>query len=387
MPYMPDKLKNVPHPGLRNIKTCITIVLILIFYRLINREGAALALVAGIVCMQDSIDKSIRLGIDRLKGTFMGGLFGVIFALLKVPEMHFALFLLCVFFGIMLFIFLCNLLRAKSSIVIGCIVFFVIILDTENLHAPVAYALNRTLDTVIGIVLAFIVNQLIFRPKPELYRGRSSANPFFNYEIHHADNQKAMGWKGEETTELYIYPESKVCEDRNFDFRLSVSKELIEKSSFYKFPGYKRHTMLLNGKMFLSHSYKGAARYSIHLSKYEVDCFKGKWDTSCIGLGTNLCLMTSNSYTGSMEPVFSSSISDLKNDRFEGFYILQDNLTTTFVCNDQVFTETLNKGDFAMVGWYTNGNFSYSVSFSESSPPASGEALAIKISCSKDQYK
>lgn len=380
---MLEKLKKIPHPGLRNIKTCIAVVIIIILYKAMGRDGVVLALVAAVICMQDSIDKSIKLGITRIEGTLLGGLFGVCFTFLHIQQLSFPLFLVCVFFGVMLFIFICNLIGARSSIFIGCVVFFMIIFDSTD-DTPISFALNRTLDTLVGIVVAFIINQLIFRPRPERYRGQSSINPFFNYDIRRADHQKRMGWQDEDTTELYIYPEDELCEDRRFDFRLSHTVVKMENSVFYKFPGYKRQVMLLDGKMRLTHSFNGEPHHSIDLSQYDVDCFKGEWDTSCTGLCTDLCLMTKECYAGNMEAVYSPDIFSLKNDRFEGFYILEDNTKVTFTYEGRDQRETLNRGDVFFVGWYTNGPFSYTVSFSVNHSLEVGTVAAIRISCPKD---
>lgn len=380
---MLEKLKKIPHPGLRNVKTCIAVVIIIIIYKTIGRNGVILALVAAILCMQDSVDKSINLGIARIKGTLLGGLLGVCFTLLHLDQLNLLLFLVCIFFSVMIFIFICNLIGAKSSILIGCVVFLMTVLESTD-YSPITHAINRTVDTLVGIVVAFIINQLIFRPRPERYRGQASINPFFNYDVKRLGHQKLMGWHNKDTTELYIYPEDELAEDRRFDFRLSHTVVKMEKNAFYKFPGYKRQVMLLDGEMQLTHSFNGEPHHSINLSQYDVDCFRGEWDTSCKGLCTDLCLMTKEGYTGNMEPVYAPDIFSLKNDHFEGVYILEDNTKITFTYEGRNQRETLNRGDFFFVGWYTNGSSDYTVSFSVNNPIDTGTVAAIRISCSKE---
>lgn len=377
---MLEKLKQLPHPGLRNIKTCIAVVVIIIIYQVTARSGVTLALVAAVLCMQESVDKSIRLGIIRGGGTLIGGLFGALFIYLRLNLLDFPLFLICVFFAVMIFIFICNLVGARSTIFIGCVVFFTIIFEVPEAN-PFLSAVNKTIDTLIGIIVSFVINQLIFRPRPERHRGKTSVNPFFHYEIRRAGNQKLMGWQGEDTTELYIYPEDELCEERRFDFRLSHTVVKMRESGFYKFPGYKRHVMLLDGQMHLYHSFNGKLNHSKHLSKYDVDYFRGEWDTHCKGQGSDLCLMTKDTYSGSMEPVSAPGVYTLKNDSFEGFYILADNTRINLTYEGAAHSEILNKGDFLLIGWYTNGTKSYAVSFDESQPPMADEVVAIRVSC------
>lgn len=112
------KLGPIPYPGLRNIKTAIAAVLCIVLYYYIGRSGVVLGLIAAFICMQDSMDKSIKQGIYRIMGTLLGGLFGCVFAYFDIASMHIAIFASSMFLGVVLFIYLCNLLHAQSSIII-----------------------------------------------------------------------------------------------------------------------------------------------------------------------------------------------------------------------------------------------------------------------------
>lgn len=377
---MRERLKKIPHPGWRNIKTAISVVLCLLLYRVIGRDGVLMALIAAILCMQDSVDKSLRLGIDRIKGTALGGLIGVGISLLELTSLPYALFLLCIFVAVVLFIFLCNLIRSRSSIVIGCFVFLIIVLESGEADNIYLEAINRTLDTFIGIGIAFVVNRLIFRPTPERFRGMNTVNPVFHYEIHKAKHLRRLKTKATEVEELYIYPENAVWEDKDFDLRIARNVSRIPDYTLAHFHGYKRLIMLLGGEMYIQHNFENERQYEVDLAQYEVDCFKGEWDTACHGLETDLSVVVKEHLSAAMTPISVPDIFTMKNDRMESFYILEDDLKLCFKSEGKEYRETVNKGDFIVVSWFTNGKTSYTLSMSRRTLEP-GAVAAVRISC------
>jgi len=373
---MLERLKNMRHPGLRNIKTAIAVVVCLVLYRFVNREGAAFALIAAVICMQGSVDKSKQLGFDRIRGTFMGGIFGSIFAYFGIPGLPFPLFILCTFAGVVLFIYICNLTDSKSSIDIGCAVFLIIIADSSNSEQPVLYAFNRTLDTLIGAVIALLVNQLIFRPKPEQFIGEETVNPVFHYKHTCSGNHKTVKWRCGEIEELYIYPEQAIYQDLDFDFRLSVTKSTDAHSIASEFPGYTRQLMLLEGDLSLSHK----EHHSVRLTPFETDIFKGAWETTSVGQSVELNLILAEDYSGELQPVFGGNRYTLKNDHCTAFYIVADNVKLSFRNGGKEYSESLSKGDFVIVSWFENGSEEYTARFLNTDTQM---ITAVKIECMK----
>jgi uncharacterized membrane protein YgaE (UPF0421/DUF939 family) len=62
--------------------------------------------------------------------------------------------------GIVAVIYACNRLGKPASVSIACIVLIAIMTNLKEV-TPVAYAANRVLDTLIGIVIAIIVNRAV----------------------------------------------------------------------------------------------------------------------------------------------------------------------------------------------------------------------------------
>lgn len=150
-------------PGFRTIKTAIAVFASLILYALISREGVIFAVMAILICMQDSVEKSIAEGINRTIGTIIGAVFGTIFVFMDIYYLNATVYYAIVMLGIIALIHVCHLIGIRRSIVIATVVYMVIILGAGD--NPIQYSIDRTFDTLIGIVMAVIVNNFLFKPK------------------------------------------------------------------------------------------------------------------------------------------------------------------------------------------------------------------------------
>lgn len=144
-------------PGMRNIKTGIGVMICVLVGYLNIIDKTFFAAVACIVSMQTTMKSSMTVGLNRLKGTFVGGLIGFLFALIKPGDP----ILSCI--GIITTIYICNILKINKSITIACVVYCAIHLNIGDGN-PVQYSINRILDTSIGVIIGVAVNYYIYRP-------------------------------------------------------------------------------------------------------------------------------------------------------------------------------------------------------------------------------
>lgn len=169
-------IENASPIGFRTIKTGISIFLCLVVYMLIEQFGftdtsnAFLACVTAIICMKDSVDESLHTGLFRLVGTFIGAVSGMayIYIARMLNEAMSDMILLSLF--IIAVISLCNLFKCPDAIVICCVVFlFVAMGQSDPEIGPVVHSIQRFTDTVIGLIVSFLVNRFLFNParKPE----------------------------------------------------------------------------------------------------------------------------------------------------------------------------------------------------------------------------
>ncbi|MCT4507785.1 MAG: aromatic acid exporter family protein [Tepidibacter sp.] len=140
--------------GMRNIKTAIAVSLSVAISRFFNMEYPFYAAIAAIISMQTTVEESFKVGKNRMLGTILGAMVGVIFYIISPKNV------ISIGVGISIVIYVCNFLGWNKSVSIAGIVFCVIMTNLDG-RDPIFYGLNRVLDTFIGIIIAVLVNCFI----------------------------------------------------------------------------------------------------------------------------------------------------------------------------------------------------------------------------------
>lgn len=138
------------------------------------------------------------------------------------------------------------------------------------------------------------------------------------------DKLSSSKWSGGTTTQLYIYPENELYENRNFIFRISSAKVDLEESTFTKLPNIKRRIMILDGRLKLIHE----NHHSITLEKFQQDTFYGDWNTKSYGKVIDFNLMLNENADGIIEYI------NLENEKIINVYKddKYNNTTEVFYC-------------------------------------------------------
>lgn len=103
-------------------------------------------------------------------------------------------------------------------------------------------------------------------------------------------------WSGGTTTQLFIYPEGSDYKALTFDFRISTASVDVETSHFTSLPGINRLIMSLDNPLKLSHK----NQYDIDLKPFQVDSFKGDWQTQSKGKVIDFNLMYKDGWYADM---------------------------------------------------------------------------------------
>ncbi len=140
--------------GSRNIKTAISVFICISIFQLLNRPYPFYACIAAVICMQKSVKNSFKTGKNRMIGTVIGGVMGYVLTVTLGNSG-----LVCGL-GITIVIYSCNLFNQKNSVAIACIVFIAIMTNLRGIP-PHIYAINRVIDTFIGIIVSILVNRFI----------------------------------------------------------------------------------------------------------------------------------------------------------------------------------------------------------------------------------
>lgn len=156
--------------GMRTIKTAIVVIISYFVSSLINDELSFALIYAAVICIETSVVSSFKIGYNRVLGTAVGGVIGLVMTYLPIYGG------IAMALGIIITIIFCNLLNIKKATGIAITLVIIIILGSAD-TTPAVYAMQRTLDTVIGIVIATIVNMLIY-PPDQMKRVRESFNTY-----------------------------------------------------------------------------------------------------------------------------------------------------------------------------------------------------------------
>lgn len=140
--------------GLRTIKTGIAVMLSVVVAQILNLEYPFFIAMTALISMDKTMGNSLKMGRNRVVGTFFGACIGVILSYIDRGNP-----ILCGL-GMICLIQLCNVTKLKGSITIGGIVMMAIMVHTDK--TPLFYGFHRTFDTLIGATLSFLVNALIF---------------------------------------------------------------------------------------------------------------------------------------------------------------------------------------------------------------------------------
>src|SRR5699024_6886212 len=151
---------DFPKVGMRTIKTVIAVILTLIVSEIFGLNSPILASIAAVMIMEGSVSESLSSGKNRMYGTIIGGAIGLV--ILYIGPGNF----LFIGIGLVLIINICNRLKIEDAARMAMVVFLVIVLDYTEVDA-FNYAINRTFDTLVGVVISIAVNYIIRPPRIE----------------------------------------------------------------------------------------------------------------------------------------------------------------------------------------------------------------------------
>lgn len=153
--------------GLRTTKSAFAVFFCLLIQLIFSVDPVHIfyAAIAAIVCMRETGEQSLNFGIQRFIGTLIGGIMGFILLNInqQIPYYAEGFYLIVVPLFVMICISICVLLDKKNAVIICCVVFLGISLDTTlRLDNTVWYITLRIFYTTIGIVITTLLNHYFF---------------------------------------------------------------------------------------------------------------------------------------------------------------------------------------------------------------------------------
>ena len=148
-------------PGLRIIKTFIAVSLAMLISSFRPGEGLPFySAIAAIICLKSDVEGSREIGINRVIGTILGGLCGLLY-LLIVPANYLPRSVELILISLLasIIIWVMAMAGKPKAVSIMAIVFLSITINHGNEgNLPFLFAFNRTFDTMVGVISAIVVN-------------------------------------------------------------------------------------------------------------------------------------------------------------------------------------------------------------------------------------
>ncbi|MEE0252990.1 MAG: HAD hydrolase family protein [Acutalibacteraceae bacterium] len=153
----------IPKIGMRLIKTAIAVFLCFLvdFFR----DGGTpfYSAIAAILCMQPELDSSLKVGKERIIATVIGGIVGIAmlaFERYAVPIQPILVRYLVISIMVIILMYITVLLKKPSCAYLTCVVFMSIVISHVADANIYIFAFNRILDTLIGILIAIVINAI-----------------------------------------------------------------------------------------------------------------------------------------------------------------------------------------------------------------------------------
>ena len=157
--------RRIPLPGQRIIRSAVAVALCLIVYVLRGHRGIPLySALAAMQCMQPYTKDMKGVARKRILGTVIGAVWGllllVIEMLLGSGELNEYLHYVLVPIMLVLVLYSTVLMHVQEMAYFSGVVFLVITINHFTDANPAIFAFNRLLDTVIGVLVASVVNRV-----------------------------------------------------------------------------------------------------------------------------------------------------------------------------------------------------------------------------------
>ncbi len=181
------------HIGARMLKTALAVFLCLLVdaYTPGDIELGVHSCIATVICMMPTSHDTMQMGINRIIATTISFFAGAIVLTLYsiFPQWYLLLKLLLMPFFIIVIIIVCNKINRPGSVLLCCAIFIILAFaPAMSLQEAIAYSGLRFAYTVLGIVVAWLVNKFVYPAEkyhPELEECQKHLQ-----ELQEAENQK-----------------------------------------------------------------------------------------------------------------------------------------------------------------------------------------------------
>ena len=158
-------LRRLPHLGQRIVKTAVAVLICLLLYWLRGYRGGNMpteCMITAIICMQPDVRDTRTYAVNRLIGTLIGSVWGLLLLLFfNLSALPILAVYGCMALGVALALYTTVVFRRPDASGLAAIIVLCIVISYPDVTAPLGDALRRVLDVFIGTLVAVCVN--VFR--------------------------------------------------------------------------------------------------------------------------------------------------------------------------------------------------------------------------------
>lgn len=156
--------------GMRTFKTALSVVVCVLLFHVLGRDNPLIATITAVVSLRQDMTSTVSIGKERILGNTVGSIAAMIYLLVQhfLPQTLFLQLTLLPILVALVVIFQDGI-DNNSGIITGIATFILITLSTPE-GESVIVALDRIVDTFIGVGVAIFLNTILKPPKVEEQR-------------------------------------------------------------------------------------------------------------------------------------------------------------------------------------------------------------------------
>lgn len=154
-------MSNFPRIGMRMIKTALAVGICFLIYILRGEQGVPVfSGIAAIICMQPHVENSRETAFNRIIGTLVGAIFAllVLRGIRELPPEIPYLQYLVISLSVIPVLYITVLFHKERASALAAIVLLSVCLSDGG--SPLAGAIDRSVETIVGILVSLGVNSL-----------------------------------------------------------------------------------------------------------------------------------------------------------------------------------------------------------------------------------
>lgn len=153
-------------PGMRIIKSVVSVFIVLVIAHILNYSTPFYACIACVIVMKSNPDASLVFGKGRMIGTLLGGCIGGIFILITgflSLDASSLLYILLISLALLVDFMIAKGLKIGeyATSMSAILVLSVLITHNSDVATMLRYMISRTVETMIGIIVAILVNRYL----------------------------------------------------------------------------------------------------------------------------------------------------------------------------------------------------------------------------------